>query len=118
MNRVPFAYAFFSTLHGKSSIDAHCAPANLRLRVHYPLIVPDTDDVEQCGMRVGDTKVRWEEGVPLLFDDSYEHEVWNRTDEERVVLLFDVWHPDLTQGEREAVTDMFGYAREQGWLKG
>mgnify|MGYP003386728315 CR=1 FL=1 len=41
--------------------------------------------------------------------------VWNNTDQERVVLLFDIWHPDLDSDEITAVTDMFSYAREQGW---
>jgi len=61
--------------------------------------------------------VAWEEGKALVFDDSYEHEVWNRTDEDRVVLLWDVWHPDLDMDERRAIVDMFGTAREKGWLK-
>lgn len=33
----------------------------------------------------------------MVFDDSYEHEVWNKTDKERVLLLFDLWHPELEQ---------------------
>ena len=54
----------------------------------------------------------------MVFDDAFEHEAFNdHADQERVVLLFDVWHPDLVTGEREAVGEMFGYAKEQGWLK-
>lgn len=52
----------------------------------------------------------------LFFDDTYEHEVFNKTDEERVVLLFDLWHPELTADEIDAIDGMFAYAREQGWL--
>jgi aspartyl/asparaginyl beta-hydroxylase (cupin superfamily) len=59
-------------------------------------------------MRVSDQIVPWNEGQAVLFDDSYEHETRNRTDHERVVLLFDVWHPELTLRERESIIDMFG----------
>ncbi|CAM9735658.1 unnamed protein product [Ectocarpus fasciculatus] len=113
----PFSFSFFSTLHGGSSIAAHTAPCNLRLRCHLPLTVPSVD-TSQCGMRVGGETRPWEEGKCLVFDDSYEHEVWNKTEGERVLLLFDLWHPDLVEEERHAVTDMFGYAARQGWLKG
>ena len=50
--------------------------------------------------------------------DAYDHEVWHRgSDGDRVVLLFDVWHPELVQGEREAIVRMFEDAKEKGWLK-
>lgn len=45
-----------------------------------------------CGIRIGDQVRAWEEGECLVFDDAYEHEVWNRTEEERVLLLVDFWH--------------------------
>ena len=56
----------------------------------------------------------WSE--PLIFDDSYEHETWNRTGVDRVVLLLDLWHPDISQAERQAVMDMFGHAKRNGWI--
>lgn len=52
-----------------------------------------------------------------MFDDCYEHEVWNLTQSERVLLLVDIWHPELALEERHAILDMFSYARQQGWLK-
>jgi aspartyl/asparaginyl beta-hydroxylase (cupin superfamily) len=42
-------------------------------------------------MMVGNQVITWKEGEPIYFDDSYEHSVWNHTDSERVVLLFDLW---------------------------
>lgn len=120
MTGIPFGFAFFSRLHAQSSIDAHSAPCNLRLRVHLPLIMPPTtpavEKEEICGMRIAESHCKWEEGRCVMFDDSYEHEVWNRTGTERVLLLFDVWHPDLTREERTAISAMFGQAREKGWL--
>ena len=53
----------------------------------------------------------------VVFDDSYTHQTWNDGKSERVVLLFDVWHPDVKGVERDGVRDMFQYAREQQWLK-
>jgi len=61
-------------------------------------------------MRVGNTEVPWLEGQSVVFDDSFEHEVWNRTAVDRVVLLFDVWHPDLTLAERICISEMFSQA--------
>lgn len=110
---VPFAYTFFSSLAGGAAISPHFGPANLRLRVHIPLLVP-SEDAEACGLCVGGETRAWTE--PLIFDDAYEHSTWNRTKSERVVLLLDLWHPELEEAERESVRGMFGEARTKGWL--
>jgi aspartyl/asparaginyl beta-hydroxylase (cupin superfamily) len=68
---------------------------------HLPLLVPD-----QCGLRVGNEVRPWREGELLIFDDSIEHEAWNRSDEIRVVLLFDIWRPELSQEERTLLSAM------------
>ena len=88
MSGTPFSFAFFSTLHPHSTIAAHHGPCNLRVRCHFPLIIPTSGE---CGMKVGDETVTWKNGEAVLFDDCYEHRVWNDTDHERVLLLFDVW---------------------------
>jgi aspartate beta-hydroxylase len=106
----PFGYAFFSTMGQQSAIDAHYGPTNLRVRCHFPLIVPPSGDV---GMEIGGETVRWREGKPLFFDDCFRHRVWNNTDSERVVLLFDIWHPELEREEIEAFKDMFTYMKLQ-----
>ncbi|KAL8023007.1 putative aspartyl/asparaginy/proline hydroxylase, isopenicillin N synthase [Plasmopara halstedii] len=112
MTNVPFAYSFFSVLKPQSSIKAHSAPCNIRLRCHFPLIVPS-----DCGIRVGNVSRQWQEGQALLFDDAFDHEVWHNGHKgDRVVLLFDIWHPDLVQDEREAITEMFNDAKAKGWL--
>lgn len=103
---MPFSFAFFSTLKAGSRIAPHTAPANLRLRLHLPLIVPP-ESAGACGIRVGDEARRWEVGKALLFDDAFVHSVWNETAEERVVLLADIWHPDLSADEIQAVQAMF-----------
>jgi Aspartyl/asparaginyl beta-hydroxylase and related dioxygenases len=125
-NHNPFGFAFFSTLHGKSYIKPHTGPMNLRLRIHLPLIVPkhvkpdaySVNPVTKCGLRVGDQIRSWEEGKVIVLDDSYEHEVWNETEDVRVLLLVDVWHPDVRKVERERIGKMFGYAKSKGWIGG
>lgn len=123
MTAVPFAYSFFSTLHGDSEIAAHTGPCNLRLRVHFPLFVPEEHSSAQseqplCGMSVGGVTRIWEEGVPTIFDDAFVHKTWNRASgTKRVVLLFDIWHPDVHPDERLEIAGMFSEAREKGWLK-
>jgi len=120
----PFGFAFFSTLHGKSYIKPHTGPMNLRLRIHLPLIVPSEvkpdafskNPVTKCGLRVGDQVRSWREGKAVVLDDSYEHEVWNETKEMRVLLLVDVWHPDVRKEERERIGKMFGFALTKGWI--
>lgn len=106
---MPFAFAFFSTLRGDCRIAAHTAPANLRVRVHLPLLVPEP---HSCGMRVGEESRTWTPGEALVFDDAYEHEVWNDGKQERVVLLLDLWHPDLQHGEISAIQSMFSKVEE------
>ena len=49
----------------------------------------------------------WREGRAWLFDDTIEHEAWNDSEQTRVILLFDVWRPELTQEERALVVSLF-----------
>jgi aspartyl/asparaginyl beta-hydroxylase (cupin superfamily) len=124
---VPFGYAFFSTLHANSRIAPHHGPMNFRLRVHLPLVVPEmtpataTADGERTqrssavGINVGGIEQRWEEGSALVLDDSYVHHVWNDTMQARVILLVDIWHPDLSRHERQEIVQLFQHAADQGW---
>ena len=86
-----------SWLHPRSHIVPHCGRTNTKLRVHFALKVP-----EGASMRVGASHVIWQEGKCLVFDDSFEHEVWNEADEPRIVLLFDVIHPGLPRDDYQA----------------
>ena len=87
--------AMFSCLKPGTRIPPHVGVSNARLLVHLPLIVPP-----RCGFRVGSQTRAWRVGEALVFDDSVEHEAWNLSEELRVVLIFDVWHPDLSQEEQ------------------
>ena len=105
-----------SLLAPGTHIAPHCGPTNHRLRLHLALSVPparaDTEATprETIGIRVGNETRRWRTGSALLFDDSFEHEVWNRAGAPRLVLIVDVWHPDLTLAQRDEVRQALGWA--------
>jgi aspartyl/asparaginyl beta-hydroxylase (cupin superfamily) len=88
----------FSLLAPNTAIPPHVGVNNARLVCHLPLIVP-----EGCWFRVGGETRLWERGEVLVFDDTIEHEAMNPTDELRVVLIFDVWRPELQPVERQAI---------------
>lgn len=91
----------FSVLRPGTHILPHRGVTNTRLVTHLPLIIPD-----HCALRVGGELHRWQEGRCVTFDDTFEHEAWNRGARTRAVLILDTWHPDLTAIEREAVHDL------------
>jgi aspartyl/asparaginyl beta-hydroxylase (cupin superfamily)/Tfp pilus assembly protein PilF len=93
--------AFFSSLEPRVRIPPHTGSTNVRLIVHLPLIVP-----KGCFFRVGNETREWTFGKAWVFDDSIEHEAWNDSDEQRVILIFDVWNPHLSEAERELVCEM------------
>ncbi len=94
--------ALFSILAPHTHIPPHNGMLNTRLICHLPLIVPDG-----CRLRVGAEVRNVRAGEVLLFDDSIEHEAWNDSNAPRAILLFEVWRPELTEAEREALTVMF-----------
>lgn len=87
---------YFSRLAPGSAILPHRGPTNMRLRCHLGIKIPDL-----CGISVDGEARTWTAGECLVFDDSFEHEAWNNSDAERVVLVIDVWHPDLSSYEIE-----------------
>jgi len=102
----------FSLLQPGAHIPPHHGFTNARFICHLPLIVPDG-----CAMRVGAETRAWAEGRACVFDDSVEHEAWNRNAEAlRVVLIFDVWRPELSEAERGLVVELLqavdGFGRQ------
>jgi beta-hydroxylase len=92
MREIPgMTTAMFSILSPHKHILDHRGPYKGVLRYHLGLIVPR--DAEACRIRVGEDIRHWEEGKSLIFDDTFNHEVWNDTDETRVVLFVDVLRP-------------------------
>ena len=82
--------AFFSILDGGKSIPAHCGPYRGYIRYHLGLVVPPEDPP---AIRVKDQHYTWKEGESVLFDDSWEHEVMNKSASDRVVLIVDIRRP-------------------------
>lgn len=94
--------ALFSRLEAGAHIPPHSGMLNCRLICHLPLIVPPG-----CWLRVGNETREWEEGKLLIFDDSIEHEAKNESGELRIILLFDIWRPELADAERQAISAIF-----------
>jgi aspartyl/asparaginyl beta-hydroxylase (cupin superfamily) len=92
----------FSLLKGGAHIAPHSGMFNTRLVCHLPLIVP-----AGCRFRVGNEVREWQEGKLLIFDDTIEHEAWNDSNEDRIVLIFDIWRPELNDQEKFELTALF-----------
>jgi hypothetical protein len=92
----------FSRLETGAHIPPHSGMLNCRLICHLPLVVP-----KGCWLRVGNEKREWEEGKLLIFDDSFEHEAMNPSGELRIILLFDIWRPELGSEERSSISAIF-----------
>ena len=101
----------FSVLQGKQRIPPHYGVSNTDMTVHLPLVTNDNSAI-----RVVDHVHDWQEGKVFAFDDSFDHESWNDSPEARVNLIFEVWHPELTEHERDAISAAFA-ARER-WNQG
>ena len=108
MNALPLVFSgqrcpniLFSRLRPGAKIPPHNGMINTRLIGHLPLIIP-----EDCGFRVGNSTRTWNVGEAFLFDDTIEHEAWNNSTEDRFVLIFEVWRPELTEAEQRLSTRM------------
>lgn len=104
--RAPAGLIYVSRLAAGSHVAPHWGPTNVRLRCHLGLQVPAGD----CALRVDGEARRWAEGRCLVFDDSFEHEAWNRTAADRLVLIVDLWHPDLSATEIGLLEGLQRYA--------
>ncbi|KAL0851322.1 hypothetical protein ABMA28_007144 [Loxostege sticticalis] len=85
----------FSAMAAGTHVRAHVGPTNCRLRMHLGL-----SNTKDTYIRVDKEIRQWQPGKVLLFDDSFEHEVWHNGTGTRLVLIVDVWHPQLTPAER------------------
>ena len=99
---------FFSILKAGKTIPPHTGVTNIRSIVHLPLIVPGG-----CGFRVGSETRAWREGEAFVFDDTIEHEAWNRSDRDRALLILDCWNPHLSEDERAIIRKIFAISAAQ-----
>jgi aspartate beta-hydroxylase len=96
---------FFSLLQPGTHLPAHTGVSNVRAIIHLPLIVPPG-----CAFRVGGETREWEVGRAWAFDDTIEHEAWNRSDQLRAILIFDVWNPYIAEVERDLLRRFYRVA--------
>ena len=93
----------FSVFTPGTQLLPHRGVTNARAVSHLPLLVPP-----DCALEVGGEQHVWRKGRVVVFDDTYEHQAWNRSPEVRVVLIADIWNPHLTDAETAAITDVIG----------
>ena len=99
---------FFSILKAGKRIPPHTGVTNIRTIIHLPLIVPSG-----CGFRVGGEVREWRQGEAFAFDDTIEHEAWNRSDRPRAVLILDCWNPHLSEDEQAMILKMFAISEAE-----
>jgi len=85
-----------SVIEAGTHIKAHTGPTNMKIRLHMGILIPPGG----AGMRVGTAQLAWQQGKCLAFDDSFEHEVIHRGTSRRVVLIVDIWHPELSDKQQ------------------
>ncbi|MFD8368992.1 aspartyl/asparaginyl beta-hydroxylase domain-containing protein [Streptomyces hygroscopicus] len=103
----PLLESHFSTLLPGAAVKPHCDLWNFTINLHLAVEIPNG-----CGIRVADETRNWTEGECLLFDYSFEHEAWNKGRAPRTCLLVDLWHPETTLSEREALTVLITEIRQ------
>ncbi|XP_047584051.1 aspartyl/asparaginyl beta-hydroxylase isoform X6 [Lutra lutra] len=89
----------YSVMHPGTHVWPHTGPTNCRLRMHLGLVIPK----KGCKIRCANETKTWEEGKVLIFDDSFEHEVWQDAASFRLIFIVDVWHPELTPQQRHSL---------------
>nr|XP_051699733.1 aspartyl/asparaginyl beta-hydroxylase isoform X12 [Oryctolagus cuniculus] len=89
----------YSIMHPGTHVWPHTGPTNCRLRMHLGLVIPK----EGCKIRCANETKTWEEGKVFIFDDSFEHEVWQDASSFRLIFIVDVWHPELTPHQRRSL---------------
>ncbi|XP_075209357.1 aspartyl/asparaginyl beta-hydroxylase isoform X2 [Anomaloglossus baeobatrachus] len=89
----------YSVMHPGTHVWPHTGPTNCRLRMHLGLVIPN----QGCKIRCANDTRSWVEGKVLIFDDSFEHEVWQDANSYRLIFIVDVWHPELSQHQRRTL---------------
>ena len=86
----------------------HCGVSNKKLRAHLALFGCEPS----IRMRVDNETRSWEDGKVLVFDDSFEHEIWHHGSASRAIIILDVFHPDLDRAGRQFVLTNPGEAAD------
>uniref|UniRef100_A0A6S8DPY6 Aspartyl/asparaginy/proline hydroxylase domain-containing protein n=1 Tax=Aureoumbra lagunensis TaxID=44058 RepID=A0A6S8DPY6_9STRA len=112
---IPAVEAFFAAMKPKTIIKPHSDTCNFVLTSHLGLVIPGQDESHPpCRLSVGDQTRPWREGQVSLFDTSLLHDAVNDSNQYRYILMFRVWHPDLTSNERKGLQFLFDCLEEPG----
>lgn len=84
----------FNLLEPHASIKPHCGDTNAIIRCHLGLIIPKEN--ETCAIKVNGEIKHWQQGKVIGFTDAFDHEAWNKTDQQRIILLFDILKPEYS----------------------
>ncbi|EEC47991.1 predicted protein [Phaeodactylum tricornutum CCAP 1055/1] len=103
---VPAAEVFFASMKPNSAIQRHSDFTNFVLTSHLALDIPYSGQ-NKCRLTIGDTTREWINGQVSMFDTSLMHDAVNEADQTRYILMMRVWHPDLTEAERNALQFTF-----------
>jgi aspartyl/asparaginyl beta-hydroxylase (cupin superfamily) len=103
--RTPAGMIYVSRLGPATTLAPHKGPTNFRLRCHLGIRVPASG----CGIQVGCEARIWQEGRCMVFDDSFPHLAWNKAPEDRIIVVIDLWHPDLAEEEILALSGLHRY---------
>ena len=112
---VPATEVFFASMQPGSDIKLHSDFTNFVLTSHLALVIPENGN-NKCRLIIGDETRQWLEGEVNLFDTSIMHSAVNEAEEVRYILMFRVWHPDLTDIEREALQFIYDCLEMPGLL--
>jgi aspartate beta-hydroxylase len=99
---IPAVEVFFASMKPHSSIKMHSDFTNFVLTSHLALDIPE-NGMNKCRINVGDDCRQWLNGDIMMFDTSMMHDAINETESYRYILMFRLWHPDLTKIERDAL---------------
>lgn len=108
MASVAFGNAAFSCISQNTRVEAHYGSTNVRLRCHITL-----EKGGHCTLTAGDECVAYEDGKVIVFDDSFKHSVVHERgdsgidDKNRIILILDLWHPEVTEVERKAIRYLY-----------
>jgi hypothetical protein len=109
LDKCLFGNAFVSKIMPGTIITPHCGPTNIRHRLQYAITAAMPPSNQLAGLKVGDQLLMWQQGNAFVFDDSFEHSVDYSTNSRvaRIVLIVDLWHPELTLAERQLLERLY-----------
>lgn len=99
---IPATEVFFASMKPNTDIKLHSDFTNFVLTSHLAIDIPD-NGMNKCRLSIGDETRQWRNGEVTVFDTSLMHDAINESDQMRYILMFRIWHPDLSEVERNAL---------------